>query len=60
LVNGRLVKQPKLTQICIKAYQSEQFQKRFPEIFIDIHVPNDQVDIMCIQEKEVLFCIKKN
>lgn len=60
LVNGRLVKQPKLTQICIKAYQSEQFQKRFPEIFIDIHVPNDQVDINVHPRKEeVLFLYQK-
>lgn len=60
LVNGRLVKQPKLTQICIKAYQSEHFQKRFPEIFIHIHVPNDQVDINVHPRKEeVLFLYQK-
>lgn len=60
LVNERLVKQPKLTQICIKAYQSEHFQKRFPEIFIHIHVPHDQVDINVHPRKEeVLFLYQK-
>lgn len=60
LVNGRLIKQSKLTQSCLRAYQSEHFVKRYPELYLDIKVPADQIDVNVHPRKEeILFLYQK-
>jgi DNA mismatch repair protein MutL len=60
LANNRLIKQYKITQSCIKAYNSENFSKKYPELFLKINVPSDQIDVNVHPRKEeVLFLYQK-
>lgn len=56
LVNNRLIKQQNIISKCIKPYYSENFIKRYPELYLQITVPPDQIDINVHPRKEeVLF-----
>lgn len=60
LANNRLIKQYKISQSCIKAYQSDQFSKRYPELYLTIKVPADQININIHPRKEeVAFLYQK-
>lgn len=60
LANNRLIKQYKITQSCIKAYHSENFLKKYPELFLSITVNCDQIDVNVHPRKEeVLFLYQK-
>jgi DNA mismatch repair protein MutL len=60
LANGRLIKQYKITQSCLKAYNSDNFAKKYPELFLHITVSPDQIDVNVHPRKEeVLFLYQK-
>jgi DNA mismatch repair protein MutL len=60
LINGRLIKQSVLFQSCIRPYYAENFTKRYPELYVSITVPPDQVDVNVHPRKEeVLFLYQK-
>lgn len=60
LANNRLIKQYKITQSCIKAYNGENFAKKYPELFLSITVSPDQIDVNVHPRKEeVLFLYQK-
>lgn len=52
LANNRLIKQSKITQRCIKPYYAENFVKRYPELYLHIIVPPDQIDVNVHPRKE--------
>jgi DNA mismatch repair protein MutL len=52
LANNRLIKQSKITQRCIKPYYAENFIKRYPELYLHIIVPPDQIDVNVHPRKE--------
>jgi DNA mismatch repair protein MutL len=60
LANHRLIKQYKITQSCLKAYHSDNFAKKYPELFLSITVSPDQIDVNVHPRKEeVLFLYQK-
>jgi DNA mismatch repair protein MutL len=60
LANGRLIKQYKITQSCLKAYNSDNFAKKYPELCLSITVSPDQIDVNVHPRKEeVLFLYQK-
>lgn len=52
LINNRMIKQYKITQAIIKAYNSENFSKRYPMVYLSIQLPNKDVDINVHPRKE--------
>jgi DNA mismatch repair protein MutL len=52
LINKRLIKQYKITQSLIKPYQSENFTRRYPVIFISVTIDPQLIDINVHPRKE--------
>ncbi len=60
LANNRLIKQYKITQSCVKAYNADNFLKKYPELYLSITVNSDQIDVNVHPRKEeVLFLYQK-
>ena len=51
-INNRMIRQYKITQAIIKAYNSENFSKRYPMVYLSIKLPSKDVDINVHPRKE--------
>jgi DNA mismatch repair protein MutL len=55
-VNKRIIKQSNLINRCTKPYYAQNFVKRYPELYLNLEVVPDQVDVNVHPRKEeVLF-----